>query len=72
MKSRSYYARAIEDSQQRRVAVVVFESIEPSGALDFIRIKEKLCGEEGKRIAQFLDRMRALEPTPSYAQQEGY
>jgi hypothetical protein len=72
MKSRSYVALAIEDRLQKRIAVVVFESTQPNGALNKDKINALLVSHEGKRIAQFLDRMRALEPTPSYAHQEGF
>jgi len=72
MKSRSYVAIAIEDRHQKRIAVAVFESINAHGALDKDRIKGLLASHEGKRIAQFLDRMKALEPSPSYAHEEGF
>lgn len=72
MQSRSYVALAIEDRHQNRIAVVVFESTCSKGALDSSKIKGLLDSYEGKRIAQFLERMRALEPSPTYAQKEGY
>jgi len=72
MKSRSYFAVAIEDDGGNRIAVIVFESIIPSGALDDGLILSELNSYEGKRIKRFLERMRNLEPSPTYAQQEGY
>jgi hypothetical protein len=72
MKSRSYVALAVEDRLQKRIAVVVFESTCSNGALDNGRIKKLLDSYEGKRIAQFLDKMRAQEPSPAYAHEEGY
>ncbi len=72
MQSRSYVAIAIEDGRQTRIAVVVFESTCANGTLAKDQIKLLLDSHEGKRIAQFLDRMRSLEPSPTYAHEEGY
>jgi hypothetical protein len=73
MKSRSYVALAIDDLvEQKRIAVAVFESTVPTGALDSARINGLIRSHEGKRIAQFLARMTSLEPSPTFARENGY
>lgn len=73
MKSRSYVALALDDLVERkRIAVAVFESIAPTGALDSAKINDLIRSHEGKRIAQFLERMTSLEPSPTFAREKGY
>jgi hypothetical protein len=71
MKSRSYAAFAIDDSKgARRIAVVVFESVLPEG----LRIADLRTAmpAQGKRLAQFIEAMRDMEPTPTFATGEGF
>ncbi len=72
MRSRSYAAFAIKDIDgTRRIAVIVFESIEPKG-LDRDKIKHALDSVEERRIAEFLQTWKAFEPDLSYATKEGF
>ncbi len=72
MKSRSYAAFAVYDvSGDTRIAVVVFESAR-IGVLDRDKLREVLRTTEGRRISHFIEDRRRLEPTPSFATEEGY
>jgi len=71
MKSRCYYGFAIENAEQQRIAVVIIESVNPEGLVKD-EINRVLVGGEGKAIANFLERMQRLEPSPSFAKEEGY
>lgn len=72
MKSRSYAAFEICDSTgNTRIAVIVFESMRQDVLKPDV-LRGLLEGPEGKRLSQFLESMRFLEPEPTYAQKEGY
>lgn len=71
MKSRCYYGFAIENVEQQRIAIVIIESVNPKG---FVKdeINRNLVNGEAREIGNFLERMRRLEPSPSFAKEEGY
>jgi hypothetical protein len=72
MRSRTYAAKALyEPKGVDRVAIVVVESTQ-AGILDKERVLQALETTEGKRIYQFLERKRSLEPDPGYAREEGF
>jgi hypothetical protein len=71
MRSRSLAAFAVEDAKyDHRIAVIVFESVR-AGRLDRAVLRDVMKAEE-RRLAQFLERMQAQEPTPSFALAEGF
>ena len=71
MKSRSYVAIALEDHASKRIAVIVFESIN-AGVLDKCALGRSLSNGESKRLVDFMTSMSKYEPTPSYAKKEGF
>ena len=71
MKSRSYYAIAIDDSKGSRIAVLVCESTYPNG-LSTRNIEIELNNERLGHIAAHIEKHRDTEPTPSYAEKEGF
>lgn len=72
MKSQSYAAYAIQSyNNGRRIAVIVFESINP-GTINDDELQKILKYGESRRIALFLERMNGLEPASTYALEKGY
>ena len=71
MKSQCYVGYAIHNNHRNRIAVIVFESIDPSG-LDDKKINSKLIGGGEEMIALFLEKMHSLEPTPTFALDRGF
>jgi hypothetical protein len=70
MRSRSYAAFAITDAASgKRIAVVVFESTRPDSLQ---RLQQSFSALERRGLAHFIERMSTEEPTPTYAQEEGY
>jgi hypothetical protein len=72
MKSRSYAAFALDDPAGfQRIGIIVLESTSP-GAFDPGRLRRVIREGEGRRIAEFLVRMKPLEPSPAYARAQGF
>lgn len=71
MRSRSIAAYGINSRSGRRVAVIVFESIDPKH-LDTQKIESALNRSESQRISYLLGKMKAKEPTGKYSIKEGF
>ncbi|WP_437561131.1 hypothetical protein [Sorangium sp. So ce542] len=72
MKSRCYTAFGINDTRDmNRIAVIVFESTSSAG-LKSETIVRQLESGEARRIASMLEELKNFEPTPEYAQKEGF
>ncbi|MDP9331101.1 MAG: hypothetical protein M3P11_10745 [Actinomycetota bacterium] len=72
MKSRTLYARALEDpSGMNRTAVLVVESVEVA-AFDVSDLQATMASEEGRHILEFLEKRRAQAPDPAFAMREGF
>ncbi len=72
MKSSSYAACALSDPKGvNRVAIVVVESTEV-GILRKSEVLQELQGKEGKRIYEFLEKMKPEEPDLSNARERGF
>lgn len=72
MKSASFAACALDDPKGiERVAIVVVESTEVS-ILHKSEVLRELQGKEGKRIYEFLEKMKPEEPDLSEARERGF
>ena len=72
MKSKNIGAFAIDDTEEGRIAVIVFESTDPDTFnWDDIKTKMREGGEE-KRIEFILKRIGPIEPEFTYALTEGF
>lgn len=71
MHSRSYLGFAIRDASEDRRAVLMFESTH-ARAFDKENVRLALTDGEEKMLGRFLESMRSIEPTPSYAREEGF
>jgi hypothetical protein len=72
MKSRSYAAFALDDPAGfQRIGIIVLESTLPR-AFDLDELREVIREGEGRRISEFLVRMKPLEPSPAYARALGF
>lgn len=72
MKSRCFVAIAIENQFKEKIAVAVFESLKPDGVFEQDEIADVLEGYDGDRIRNFLERHRRIQPSLSYALDEGF
>lgn len=71
MKSRTIAAFSINDSQNNRSAVIVFESTNPQG-FDEQYIETLMRNGESRRISLLLEKLQSITPNPSTALQEGF
>ena len=72
MKSRSYYGIAIKDRNGiSRVAVILFESVNPEG-LDRDKISKFLTGRQCKEISHLIHILERIEPSLDHAKEGGY
>jgi len=72
MKSRSYAAFRLRDSKEnRQVAVVVLESLNPTG-LDTAKVRSMMTGTEGEQLVGVIRHSKNYEPSPSIATKAGF
>lgn len=73
MKSRNLAAYAINNLQKpaKRVAVIVFESLERNKITEN-SLNNVFTGNNIRHICQLLETMKSLEPSPKNAKKEGY
>jgi hypothetical protein len=71
MKSRTIGACAIQDSKDKRIAVVVFESMKASGFTE-ADLAQLLDNNQRKRLSLLLEEIQAITPSLSLAHREGF
>jgi len=71
MKSRTIAAYPIVNSERNGRAVIVFESSQERGFSE-IKVLEVMSDGEDKRISFLLEKISEIEPSPQYAEDEGY
>ena len=71
MRSRSLAAFALEDTHDRRIAVIVFESVR-TDVLVYDTLREVVKSTENRRLTAFIDKMKPFEAVPGLAQERGF
>jgi hypothetical protein len=71
MKSRTLGAYAINDSHEKRIAVIVFESTNKSGFTEEA-LRNLLTESQMTRLSLLLEEIQATTPSPSLALQRGF
>lgn len=71
MKSRSYYAKAIDDNTGKRVAVIVYESTKPD-RINGDQIEEIITNNCENCIRAHIEKHKGMEPDQAFAKREGF
>jgi hypothetical protein len=71
MKSKTLAAHSIINSERSSLAVIVFESSR-RGGFNENKVRQVMSNGEGKRISFLLEKIAGIEPSPEYAEDEGY